>query len=340
MKIKTLHVGCNYPKDFFNMLYGPISDALLWSGLLKDAWNVREEDMVILRDDYDNDLFPTRDTFFYHLKKMFNELDSNDLAIITVSAHGIQDDYKDDINKEEADLKNEYLILYDNKKNIISVSDDELNEVLNYSRCNVLIFNDTCNSNTMWDLKYNYTIDKKSTNEDLIFIRKMESKRPVRNKNIFCLSASKDEQLTGETFIKERNNDYGLFTHEIINAIRKNNYNLPILYLYFQVVEIFKEKYSKLIDQTPTFSSNNEEPLFILSKQINSIDIVDKIKEKPSGNINAKYFYIDKKLVQDDKTTNTKESNVEAKESNIETKKATTNRKYNPKKSLLKMKYN
>mgnify|MGYP001466270927 CR=1 FL=1 len=99
----------------------------------------------------------------------------------------------------------------------------------------------------------------------------MESKRPVRNKNIFCLSASKDEQLTGETIKKERNNDYGLFTHE---------------------------------------------------------------------NINAKYFYIDKKLVQDDKTTNTKESNVETKESNVETKKATTNRKYNPKKSLLKMKYN
>lgn len=296
-KFRSIHLGLNFENLKDEELFGPIPDALAMYNLMGDAFGLSKESRTILRDDIDNENFPTKKNFFNVVEKSFEICsDVNDIVLITIASHGVQSFTYEKKNKTESDGIDEMLVLYkENKKDLDYVIDDELYKLLNKSNCHVIIFVDTCNSKTIFDLPYSFEVSPSSNETNLRFLKQRENNKRMRNKNIYCISASRDDQLTAETFIKSYYNNHGLFSVSIINQLRDNNFNMNLLDLFHNVYVKFITEYSEL-NQVPAFTSSNIRPNFVLSNNNYKryIEVIDKENDVlKKENIIIRYIYIE-----------------------------------------------
>ena len=84
---KALIVGCTYPKDPNNQLYGCINDASNIANTLVDAFDYDLNNIVVLRDDFATNV-PTKNNILHHLNKLVQESSKLTEIWVFYSGHG------------------------------------------------------------------------------------------------------------------------------------------------------------------------------------------------------------------------------------------------------------
>mgnify|MGYP000140700706 CR=1 FL=1 len=244
-------IGINYNNNYELRLRGCINDIININNLLIDAYGYKKENIIQLRDD-NIGINPTKENIEKILEYYLDKLKINDELWIHYSGHG---SYIYDNNNDEIDNRDEVLIPVDIKTNGY-INDDYLYKLLNNSKCKIYLTMDCCHSGTLWDLPYLYN---RYNNR----IYRFRTNKPLRNKNIFMLSGSRDNQYSYDSFNTEQQIPMGAFTKGLIYCIRENNHNCNLLYLKDDInIYLKKNNYS----QTSQYTSSNDNPNIYLTR--------------------------------------------------------------------------
>jgi FtsZ-binding cell division protein ZapB len=144
----ALLIGINYVNTPEQRLYGCINDVQQMSKMLTEIY---EYDNIRLLIDTDiNSLNqPTKNNILNEMKKIIMSSQQNDEIWIHFSGHGTQ---VTDRNGDERDGRDECIVPSDFRNGLIT--DDEIFEIVKYSKCPTRIIIDACNSGTGADLGY------------------------------------------------------------------------------------------------------------------------------------------------------------------------------------------
>jgi hypothetical protein len=278
---KALIIGIDYGRISHLTLPGCINDALNVSKMLIDAYNFREEDITLLRDDIkEEENYPTKRNILKKLRNSAEKLTSEDFFWFHISSHGY---YNESRASNEKDGRDERLMVYNElnnnymqSKNVISLYDDELNQVLQQFKCPVCLFIDTCNSGTMGDLPYNFKItDTRNFDNEITLQRTRENNIKFNNENIIMLSSALDHQDAADLYDDKFNQSMGAMTAACLKALRRFNHEISIIKLF---TIISKDLKSQDFEQTPHLSSSGKFPKHIFSRSENKkqLNIVEK----------------------------------------------------------------
>lgn len=229
---KALLIGINYASDPTARLFGCINDAVAVKNMLIDAYDYPSENVVILRDDVEETIFlPTRSNIISNIAQLMKQSSSLSEIWIHFSGHGSQ---IGDTNADERDGKDEIIIPSDFRTAGIIV-DDQLRVLLNGAKCRVMLTMDCCNAGTNFDLPYSFPI-----NNNRIY-RRIENRNLMRNKNIFKLTGSRDDQTASDYFCFESRVPMGVFTMALLECLRKRKHNVSLLRLYLDINKHLEE---------------------------------------------------------------------------------------------------
>lgn len=261
MTKKALLIGINYldyGNDSVPKLNGCINDIVEISKMLMDAYNYKREDIIMLRDDTDDaSKKPTGKNIMDAFNKLKNETTSLDEIWIHYSGHG---SFMRDSNSDERDGKDEMIIPSDFHNGVIT--DDFLFDVLNQIPCVTFITMDCCHSGTICDLTYSFRNDV-IRNGKTYYRRQIEKRVRMRNKNIYMLSGSRDDQYAMDGFNYEKNIAMGAFTHVLTEGLRHFNHNINLLQLHKSLIDTLKY-YG--FSQRCVLSSSNPYPFMRFTK--------------------------------------------------------------------------
>jgi hypothetical protein len=264
----ALIIGIDYGRIPNLTLPGCINDALNVSKMLIDAYSFRDEDITLLRDDLkEEETYPTKRNILGKLRNFAQKLTSEDFFWFHVSSHGYYDETN---NNNEKDGRDERLMVYNELNynymqsiNIISLYDDELNQVLQQFKCPVCIFIDTCNSGTMGDLPYNFKItNTRNFDNEITLKRTRENNITFNNESIIMLSSAQDHQDAADLYDEKFNQSLGAMTASLLKSLRKCNHEISIIKLFSL---ISKDLENQGFEQTPNLSSSG---MFILCMYI------------------------------------------------------------------------
>lgn len=181
----ALLIGLNYNNDKEYQLKSSYNDILLMKKYLESGEEFDPNKIFVITDEQEKKNTDFYGTFFNIVKKIKEILaiaTSNDIVFIYFTGHGTQ---IKDINNEEIDGKDEVFIPVNHKNNLIS--DDLVKELLKNTKAYTTLIFDTCNSGTMADLKYNYTLKPNVLTTNL-------EPSLLDVKNIICISSCNDDK--------------------------------------------------------------------------------------------------------------------------------------------------
>ena len=229
---KALIIGINYIGTS-SALNGCINDAKSIETYLKEQ---NYTNIKILTDQ--TALIPIRENILNEIKTLLETSNENDTLFIYYSGHGSN---TVDRNGDELDGYDELIVPLDFKY----IKDDELKTLINTygkTKTNVIALFDSCNSGTALDLKYQ--ILEKVNYDDIT----ENTNTAETNCNAFLLSGCRDNQVSLETFIN--NKQQGAMTWSFLETVR-NNKQISWRNLVKKMRELLKPQ----SDQIPQLSS-------------------------------------------------------------------------------------
>jgi hypothetical protein len=269
---KALLVGINY-YGTSNQLNGCINDVQNIRNMLIDAYGYCKEDILMLRDDLiDQTLAPAYDNILNELNALADKSSTLEEIWFHYSGHGAQ---VNDLNGDEISKLDNVIMPSDYLAKGVIV-DDMLFSILKKMKCRVIMLFDSCHSGTVCDLEY--TFQCKNTNS---FQRTIDVSRLIENKNIYVISACKDDQATMDVFGNKTRLYYGIFTETFLECLRDMRHHAHILQLYGNICNNLKANGYK---QIPIFSSTNKNPIFEISNRTTPPKPIPKPKPSPQNN--------------------------------------------------------
>lgn len=227
----ALLIGINY-KNTESQLNGCINDVLNIKNTLINKFNYHPNNIILLTDDTYKK--PTINNILYSiyqlLIKCYRNRNINEVWF-HYSGHG---SYLDDTNNDEQDNKDECIIPLDYERNGI-ITDDILYKYFRWfpSRVNIISIFDCCHSGTIMDLEYKYNYEENKLIKENN--KRMDSK-------ILCFSGCKDNQTSMESLNFYENGKYnGVLTSTLIMILEKNNYNISIINLLYEIKKYILE---------------------------------------------------------------------------------------------------
>ena len=263
---RLLNIGCNYPGTL-DKLNGCISDAMRQTIFYTPYMKVDAQSITILRDDSLGDTLPTTLNVLKNLKSLAETSSDDTITLITYSGHGIQipnpnvkptlpGDKNNNNNPEEKDKTDEGIITSNGQGDMGLISDDELNKIIKTMKGLCICFFDCCNSGSMLDLPNTWTIDKSG---ELNYEK--ENSQEIENKNIICLSAARDPEVTLDMYSSYYQAYMGLVTNLIMDYLllngAKDAINMVSLAKYVQKqIDQFPETHDYLLPNRIVLSSS------------------------------------------------------------------------------------
>lgn len=276
---KALLIGINYKNTSekhsnITELYGCINDVLNMANILMDGFEYEKKNITVLRDDLNthSDFLPTKTNIINKLNQLISELNDDDELCVYYSGHGsgVLDN-----NNDETDGRDEIIVPID----IIesgSIRDDDICNILVSAKCSVMLFFDCCNSGTVCDLPWKFSMDGENKN----LIRSYEvlnnqTEGPMVKligKDIYMMSGCRDNQSASGVGDYEYGMNRGAFSVALTECIRFNKHNVSLLKLYMDVCTCMGE-----MEQKPIFSSTKPIPNYYFSR-FNSLNVSNSDK--------------------------------------------------------------
>lgn len=259
MSKKALLVGINYFKTPAQ-LNGCITDIKNVRNMLIDAYDYRDSDIVMLRDD-DPTKMPTRQNIINALNALINSSANSSEIWFHYSGHGTG---IADKNGDEADRKDEAIVPSDYTTAGLIV-DDDLFQIVKNSKCKTIMMFDCCHSGTGCDLQFSYEYVNGS------FRKTTNNAKVILNPNIFMMSGCKDSQTSADAFNNVSKEFVGAFTDSLLECLRASQHNIDILKLYNNVCFALKQKG---FTQLPILSCSSVNILCKFTKSITNTNMV------------------------------------------------------------------
>ena len=253
----ALLIGLNYNDDKEYQLKSSYNDVLLMKKYLETGEEFLSSKIFIMTDEDDKKNTDFYASFFNIVKKIKELIaisTSNDVLFIYFTGHGTQ---IKDKNSDEKDKKDEVFLPANHKNNLIS--DDLIKSLLKDTKAYTTLVFDTCNSGTMADLKYNYTLTP------YLLTTKLD-KDDLDSKNVISISSSNDDQdsfsaplHSGNGIIKY----YSNFTYHFVKHLASKKQTIK--------EHINTLKNNHILKKTNfSFSNNKLSESFFLEKYDNS----------------------------------------------------------------------
>lgn len=247
---KALLIGINYIQTNIS-LNGCIEDVVSMNTMLKDVY--KYDQVTILRDDITNSptTQPTRNNIITALTQLIVDSVNCSEIWIHYSGHGTR---VRDVNGDEVSGLDSVLVPIDYMTAGLIV-DDVLYTIIQHSKCKTIILMDSCNSGTVIDLPWSYTIVTSNS-----YRRSLNNRYNLLNSQIYMFSGCKDNQTSADTFSIQLGKYVGAFTFAFLTCLKNANYNISLLRLYRDIcVFLSKNRYS----QIPMYSSSSSNPLAV-----------------------------------------------------------------------------
>ena len=228
----ALLVGLNYPGDTTYMLNASYNDVLLVQKHLVDNEGFRNEDILILTDKnpQDTTYYATFYNIITRIKEIIELAKSDDLIFFYFTGHGCQ---INDNNGDENDSKDECFVPADHNKNIIT--DDLIFDLFSKANCSILSMFDCCNSGSISDLKYKFSLNPYTLTNNLSI--------NDESKDIVCLSSSCDSKDSYEQVLPTALGKvkwFSIYTYNIIRHLSTNQESFDTLMDYCHRDDILK----------------------------------------------------------------------------------------------------
>lgn len=263
----ALLIGLNYTNDNEYQLKSSYNDILLMKKYLETGEEFDPNKIFVITDEEEKKNTDFYGTFFNIVKKIkeiFLVATSNDIVFIYFTGHGTQ---IKDKNDDEIDGKDEVFIPVNHKNNLIS--DDLIKELLKNTKAYTTLLFDTCNSGTMTDLKFNYSLKPHVLTNNL-------EPSLLDNKNIVSISSCNDDKKSfsgplpaGGGVIKY----YSKFTYYLIKHLASNKKTI------LEHMNDFKQDIN-LSPANISLSNNKLSESFFLEKKDNSKKELMEITKK------------------------------------------------------------
>lgn len=246
---KALLVGINYESNPNARLYGCINDINNVGDVLVDAFGYRLENITKLRDDaQQTTLLPTRANILTRLAQLVRDSANCEEIWFHYSGHGAQ---IRDFNGDERDGLDEIIVPVDYGTSGI-ITDDEIFNILRFSRCRTILLFDSCNSGTVCDLQWHFDYINNTQ------VKIVNTSRALANPNIICFSGARDNQYAADAYSRDQRQAVGAFTHSFIACLRQNNMNVEVLRLHSDMCA-FLQRVG--FSQVPTLSTSAAFPV-------------------------------------------------------------------------------
>jgi hypothetical protein len=239
-KVYGLVISINYIGSKDNELRGCINDGDYISAYLKKTYPDIELNQL-----YEG--FATRSTIQYQLENLAR-LSEDAIIYIYYSGHG---SFLTDKSGDELDQKDECIIPIDYEENGV-ITDDWI--YFNFLKqchpsCFVFFIADNCNSGTICDLKYSYSLETEQVNNN----------RSPLDCTCISLSSSADDQLSFETVFQDKFR--GIFTKKLID--------------YWTSFEFTKESLAFYISPDQTVTVSYSDPNFASKLDLTGVNYSD-----------------------------------------------------------------
>jgi hypothetical protein len=209
---KGLCIGIHYIGSRYQ-LNGCINDVNNIKSKLITNYGFIESDILVLTDDPNCKIKPTKINMLNEIKNLLVNAKSNDLLFLCFSGHGSQ---TTDLNGDEKDGLDEMIISAD----LQSISDDSLNSLIRTSipasstNVSLFVLFDSCHSGTMLDLKYQY-LDTLNINNLTLYEKIADT-----NCNVVMISGCLDKQTSTEAYLN--NKSQGAMTWSFLESLNTN----------------------------------------------------------------------------------------------------------------------
>jgi hypothetical protein len=243
---KALFVGINY-YNTPNKLNGCINDAVNLKELFISRFGYTASNITILRDDLPT-VQPTRNNILNALSKLIADSANCSEIWFCYSGHGSQ---VFDRNMEESDGLDEIIVPVDYISNGI-IADDEINKMLQQSKCPTMLLFDSCCSGSVCDLPWCFEYKNQFQ-----YNRRLENTSSLgkwTNPQVFMISGCKDYQTSADVYNYTTQQFNGEFTAAFITCVQAIKLNLNILLLYRNICMLIQQYTST---QLPTLSSSS-----------------------------------------------------------------------------------
>jgi hypothetical protein len=197
MKKYALLIGINYIGKT-RQLKGCINDIIMMRKYLIKKRNYSANNIIVLRDDDSSFLIPDKDNIINKFTELINIANTNKASEIFFhySGHG---ERSVDNNGDEISTYDNFIIPVNYVQGEINsyIRDDIIREIISNlnNTTKLLSVMDCCNSATNLDLPYLYNYNK-SGKKILLIQDNSQQYANLLDKNIYSLSASKDDQLS------------------------------------------------------------------------------------------------------------------------------------------------
>lgn len=245
---KALLVGINYYNTPCK-LNGCINDAVNLKELFVSRLGYNVSNITLLRDDDPNPFVqPTRDNILNELIKIVSDSANSSEICICYSGHGSQ---MPDRNMEETDGADELIVPVDYITNGVIV-DDDINRILQQSKCRTLLLFDSCCSGSVCDLPWCF--EYKNQFQYNRRLENLSSLGKWKNPNVYMISGCKDYQSSSDVYNYQTREYNGEFTATFIACVKAIKWNMNILLLYRNICMLIQQRTST---QLPTLSSSS-----------------------------------------------------------------------------------
>jgi hypothetical protein len=278
---KALLIGIRYFDISGVTLNGCINDIQNINNMLIDAYDYDSSNIIMLRDDSEEYMQPTRANILLTLDTIVRQTSNLDEIWIHYSGHGSQ--IKDN-NGDEVDGLDDVLVPVDYQTTGY-IADDEILIMIKNIKCKAIIIFDCCHSGTICDLPWSYEFTS-SKDESMEYIKSGNNDVVIDNKNIYMISGCKDYQTSADTFDNSSNQFVGALTTSLIDCLRYNKHDVDIMTLYRDVcVYLLTFGYK----QIPILSSSSTSPDYSFKKSVilnNAFEIITPESQKPVEKFN------------------------------------------------------
>jgi hypothetical protein len=244
---KALLIGINYLNSNIT-LNGCIDDIVNMNKVLNEIY--KYDQITMLRDDSSNpQTLPTRNNILNALAQLMVDSVNCSEIWIHYSGHGSR---IRDTNRDEISGYDSVLVPVDFTTSGFIV-DDDIYTIIQHSKCKTIMLFDSCNSGTVVDLPWSYTIITPNT-----YMRNLNNRNSVSNQQIYMFSGCKDNQTSADTYSIELNQAVGAFTFAFLTCLKNANYQISLLSLYRNIcIFLSNQKFT----QIPIYSSSSSTPL-------------------------------------------------------------------------------
>jgi hypothetical protein len=210
---KAVLIGINYTNVPGDTLRGCIDDIENIAEVLVQNYGYNSQDIIMLRDDsIDPALQPTRANIINAYQNIVAVSGSCTDIWLHYSGHGSL------INNS-----NTGVIVPVDYLTTGFITDNELMDMFRNIQCKAMIMFDSCNSQAVCDLEWNYEY-LYGTN----FLRTQVDFPSISNTNIFMISGCKLYEQSADVYDSVDKEYEGVFTDAVVNTLRANNYSVTL----------------------------------------------------------------------------------------------------------------